>query len=162
MYGLCQGCGHHLEKCKCDRMPAPPITKAAIKPLPYPRKCPVEGCTDEVLEGNVHCAHHYFSLPENVLRKNWEGTMGESPGTAAMKDIRALDVQVGGGHYKKLAVQPAEYVHANRIPYLEGSVIYYVTRWRDKGGLGDIDKAIHTLQLLKELENGKAKTGSNA
>lgn len=67
--------------------------------------------------------------------------------------IKATDIQVGGGHYKKLKIQPAEYVHANQIPYLEGSVIYYVTRWRDKGGLEDLKKSIHTLQLLIELES---------
>lgn len=67
----------------------------------------------------------------------------------------AISTQIGGDHYKKLPIQPAEYVHKNNIPYLEGSVIYYVTRWRDKGGLADIDKAIHTLQLLKELEHGQ-------
>ena len=63
------------------------------------------------------------------------------------------DKQIGGVHYKKLKIQPAEYVHANNIPYLEGSVIYYVTRWRDKGGLEDLKKSIHTLQLLIELES---------
>lgn len=66
--------------------------------------------------------------------------------------MSALDIQVGGGHYKELTIQPAEYVHANRIPYLEGSVIYYVTRWREKNGLEDLKKAIHTLELLIELE----------
>lgn len=69
----------------------------------------------------------------------------------------ALDVQEGGGHYKALAVQPAEYVHANNIPYLEGSVIYYVTRWRSKNGIDDLRKARHTLDLLIELETRKAK-----
>lgn len=64
----------------------------------------------------------------------------------------ALSKQEGGDHYKKLKIQPAEYVHGNKIPYLEGSVIYYITRWRDKGGIQDIRKAIHTLELLIELE----------
>lgn len=43
----------------------------------YKGKCPREGCTDEVLEGNVHCANHYFSLPEDELRKGWESTGGQ-------------------------------------------------------------------------------------
>lgn len=67
--------------------------------------------------------------------------------------MSALDEQVGGGHYKAMGIQPAEYVHANRIPYLEGSVIYYVSRWRDKGGIEDLKKAKHTLDLLIELES---------
>ncbi len=66
--------------------------------------------------------------------------------------MSALDEQVGGSHYKGLAIQPAEYVHANRIPYLEGSVIYYVSRWREKGGIEDLRKARHTLDLLMQLE----------
>ena len=69
--------------------------------------------------------------------------------------MSALTKQIGGGHYKDMAIQPAVFVHANRIPYLEGSVIYYVTRWRDKGGVEDLRKAIHTIELLIELETGE-------
>lgn len=64
----------------------------------------------------------------------------------------ALSVQVGGGHYKSCAIQPLEYIHANKIPFAEGSVIKYVTRWRDKGGIKDLEKARHFLDLLIELE----------
>ena len=63
-----------------------------------------------------------------------------------------LKQQIGGEHYKKMGIQPAEYVHSNNIPYLEGSVIYYVSRWRDKGGIEDLKKAKHTIDLLMELE----------
>lgn len=66
--------------------------------------------------------------------------------------MNPLEQQVGGSHYKSMKIQPAEFVHANRIPYLEGSVIYYVARWREKGGVEDLHKAIHTLRLLIELE----------
>ena len=67
-------------------------------------------------------------------------------------NISAFNMQVDGDHYKKLKIQPMEYNHANNIPFAEGNVIKYVTRWRDKGGLKDIDKAIHILEMLKELE----------
>jgi hypothetical protein len=66
----------------------------------------------------------------------------------------SLDQQVGGDHYKKLSIQPVMYNHANHIPYIEGCVIKYITRWRDKGGVQDLDKAIHFIEMLKELENG--------
>ena len=66
--------------------------------------------------------------------------------------MSALDTQVAGGHYKSLKIQPIEYIHANSIPFAEGSVIKYVTRWRDKGGLADLEKAKHVLELLIELE----------
>ena len=66
--------------------------------------------------------------------------------------MSALNTQVSGDHYKSLAIQPIEYIHANSIPFAEGSVIKYVTRWRDKGGLADLEKAKHFLELLIELE----------
>ena len=66
--------------------------------------------------------------------------------------MSAFEDQIGGNHYKNLKVQPAQFVHALNLPYLEGAAVYYVLRWREKGGLRDLDKAIHTLQLLKELE----------
>jgi hypothetical protein len=66
--------------------------------------------------------------------------------------VSALDTQVSGDHYKSLKIQPIEFIHANGIPFAEGSVIKYVTRWRDKGGLADLEKAKHFLELLIELE----------
>jgi hypothetical protein len=56
--------------------------------------------------------------------------------------VSALNTQVSGDHYKSLKIQPIA----------EGSVIKYVTRWRDKGGLADLEKAKHFLELLIELE----------
>lgn len=63
-----------------------------------------------------------------------------------------LTQQVAGSHYKDLKIQPIEYIHANGIPFAEGSVIKYVTRWRDKGGIKDLEKAKHFIELLIELE----------
>jgi hypothetical protein len=67
----------------------------------------------------------------------------------------ALKNQVGGNHYSKLAIQPVEYIHRNSIPFIEGSVIKYVTRWRDKGGIKDLEKAKHFIELLLEFENAR-------
>lgn len=64
----------------------------------------------------------------------------------------ALDVQVAGDHYKTLAIQPVEYVHANKIGYMEGNVIKYVSRWKSKNGIKDLEKAKHYIELLIELE----------
>jgi len=74
---------------------------------------------------------------------------------------RALDVQVSGTHYKTLAIQPVVYIHANKIGYFEGNVIKYVTRWRDKGGIADLEKAKHYIDLLIELE-GKENDKSDS
>ena len=66
--------------------------------------------------------------------------------------MSALDKQEGGTHYNKLKIQPVEYIHANNIPFIEGSIIKYATRWKDKGGIEDLKKIIHFAELLIELE----------
>jgi hypothetical protein len=66
--------------------------------------------------------------------------------------MSALDDQVGGDHYKKLKIQPIEYIYANQIGYMEGNVIKYVSRWKDKNGIKDLEKAKHYIDLLIELE----------
>lgn len=67
--------------------------------------------------------------------------------------MSALETQVGGAHYKDMAIQPAEFLHANKIPYLEGCAIKYLCRWRNKNGLEDLKKAKHYIELLIELES---------
>lgn len=69
----------------------------------------------------------------------------------------ALDKQVAGDHYKNLAIQPVEFIHANGIGYMEGNVIKYVTRWRKKNGIADLEKARHYIDLLIQLETENAR-----
>ena len=70
------------------------------------------------------------------------------------KTKQSLKQQIAVAHYKNMAIQPVEYVHANGLGYFEGNVIKYVSRWRKKGGLSDLEKAKHYIQLLIELESG--------
>lgn len=70
--------------------------------------------------------------------------------------MSALETQINGKHYKELAIQPVEFIHANGIGYMEGNVIKYVTRWRSKGGIADLEKAKHYIELLIELEQKQA------
>ena len=64
----------------------------------------------------------------------------------------SFDKQYGGKHYKHLAIQPIEYVLKNKLGYCEGSAIKYITRWKDKGGIEDLRKAIHFIEMLIESE----------
>lgn len=66
-----------------------------------------------------------------------------------------LNKQVGGDHYKKLKIQPVEYNHANNLDFFQGNVVKYITRFRDKNGKADLEKAKHIIELLIELEYGK-------
>jgi hypothetical protein len=60
--------------------------------------------------------------------------------------------QHGGDHYRDKAIQPWDYIAANGIGYMEGNIIKYVSRWRDKNGVEDLRKAMHYLQKLIEIE----------
>ncbi len=66
-----------------------------------------------------------------------------------------LREQVGGDHYSKLAIQPVTYINANGLSYLAGNVVKYVTRYKDKNGLQDLEKAKHYIEMLIELEDKK-------
>ena len=67
--------------------------------------------------------------------------------------MNALEIQVGGDHYQKKAIQPVEYIHANGLGFCEGNVVKYVSRWKDKGGVKDLEKARHYLDILIQLES---------
>lgn len=60
------------------------------------------------------------------------------------------DIQIGGSHYKEMKIQPIDYIVENEIPYREANVIKYVSRYKSKNGLEDLQKARHYLDLLIE------------
>ena len=83
--------------------------------------------------------------------------------------MKALETQVGGSHYKGFVIQPAEYSIKNKLGFAEGNVVKYVTRYSLKGGLEDLKKGRHYLDMLiedaeererKRQETVKAETKS--
>ncbi len=62
--------------------------------------------------------------------------------------MNAKSTQVGGDHYKIMAITPTEYITANGIDWLPGNAIKYLSRYKAKGGREDVLKAIHYCQLL--------------
>ena len=63
----------------------------------------------------------------------------------------ALDVQVGGSHYKGFKIQPIEFIEANNLPFLDGCVIKRVCRHGSKAGVEDLLKAKHEIDLIIQL-----------
>jgi len=59
-----------------------------------------------------------------------------------------LTVQVGGDHYSAQKIQPIEYIFQNNLGFCEGNVVKYVTRYKEKNGIQDLEKARHYLDLL--------------
>jgi hypothetical protein len=66
--------------------------------------------------------------------------------------MSAFDTQVGGTHYKGLAIQPTEFCQRNRLDWCEANIVVYACRWRDKGGIVDLRKIQHYVDLLIEIE----------
>ena len=96
------------------------------------------------------------NVPDDSASIEGEGVMSQMAEqllqSKPQKPESALDKQVSGGHYKALKIQPIEFLHANNIPFAEGCAIKYLCRWRDKGGIKDLEKAKHFIELLIELE----------
>ena len=57
--------------------------------------------------------------------------------------------------YYNTEIQPWDYIAANGLGYFEGNIIKYVSRWKSKNGLADLEKAKHYLEKLIELEKGE-------
>jgi Protein of unknwon function (DUF3310) len=69
----------------------------------------------------------------------------------------ALATQVAGSHYKDMAIQPVEFIHANKLPFLEGCIVKRICRWRNKDGIQDLLKIKHEVDLLIQLESKHAE-----
>lgn len=68
--------------------------------------------------------------------------------------MKARNYQVGGDHYSKMRIQPFEFTVANDMGGIEHTIVKYVSRWPDKGGVDDVRKARHCLEFLIESAPG--------
>lgn len=75
--------------------------------------------------------------------------------TKPVQQVSATDTQIGGNHYTKLAIQPMRYSMENGLDALQHTIIKYVTRFRDKNGIEDLEKAKHCIDMLIEFERNK-------
>ena len=64
------------------------------------------------------------------------------------------DKQVGGDHYSKMKIQPAEFVNKNKMLFAEGNAIKYICRHINKGGEQDLEKAKHYIDMIIERDYG--------
>ena len=97
------------------------------------------------------CATHPFAALDSfqppcpsTRLESWHGLAHALHAT-----VRACG-RIGETNY---AIQPIEFIHKNNIPFIEGCIVKYIIRWKDKGGLKDLDKIRHYIDLLEELEN---------
>ena len=72
--------------------------------------------------------------------------------------MSAYKKQIGGKHYKDHKIQPYEFIQANDLNYLQGVIIKYIVRYKDKNGVEDLQKIIHYCELEIERLNANKQT----
>lgn len=123
--------------------------------------------TEKIMDGEIPKPHGFkitenqfkiirncilFSMKDGLTRNNYIDDWRLRIVNKQNKKEGSLGSQVGGEHYKNLAIEPVEYAHENNLGFMEGSVVKYVTRYKDKEGVKDLMKAIHFLEMLIEME----------
>lgn len=144
---------YHYAMMKKGKFQSDLIAEAIIdyeKQVGSSRKKPVEvvGSAAALFQANLNSTRDNDNPHRGAL---W-GNKPDPEIRAKMTGGRANDTQVGGSHYQQQAIQHWDYVIANHIPYMEAQIIKYVSRWRNKNGLQDLEKALHFLQKLLEVE----------
>ena len=65
--------------------------------------------------------------------------------------MSANDKQISGNHYK-MDIEPWDAIIAWKLGYLDGNAVKYLSRWKKKGGVADLEKAKHYIEKLIENE----------
>lgn len=130
--------------------------REGVRVKPY--QCKLETLKDGSGEMGVGGVIGYESFGESplvLLNTSDEEVPEWDDDIPTSSNLSALNKQVSGGHYKGCKIQPIEYIHANDLDYFQGNVVKYVTRHKLKNGKADIEKAIHYLELILELQYGE-------
>ena len=95
------------------------------------------------------------SHEQYMYRRNQEENLIK--GTYEYEYGKPSEKQIGGSHYKDCAIQPVDYIVENKLDFLEGNMVKYITRHKTKNGIEDIRKVIHYAELILEKKYGKEK-----
>lgn len=99
----------------------------------------------------VHKTKSELKIAKTAVGKNIELKIDAS------LEKNPLDVQIGGNHYKDMAIQPIEFTLKNNLNFCQGNIIKYVCRYKSKNGIQDLEKAKHYIDLLIAHERKNTK-----
>lgn len=86
----------------------------------------------------------------------WPHASGSNPKLYLFEGVQKLEQAPGeGGWYSQLTPEPIEVIDAWGLNYYEGTVLKYLSRWKRKNGLEDLEKASWFLERLIERERAK-------
>jgi len=70
-----------------------------------------------------------------------------------MNNIPVNPVTTDPRHYNKLRIEPWDFIQQNKLDFFEGNVVKYICRWKNKGGVEDLRKAITYIEKMIEGES---------
>ena len=125
-----------------------------------------QGCTAVISNYNSGFTFPYrsalfgwrYARPKGAMRPNKKSVHADHDASsyqAAIDQHPAFDggataKQIGGNHYQNKKHQPINYIIGNELDFCEGSIVKYITRWREKGGVADLEKIKHYCDFLIE------------
>jgi|TARA_R110000850_G_scaffold105252_2_gene216207 hypothetical protein len=59
---------------------------------------------------------------------------------------------ISPSYYQKGSIEVTDYITSNEMSFIEGNIIKYVTRYKDKSGIQDLRKARWYLDKLIETQ----------
>lgn len=116
----------------------------------YCNTCKENHKTEELCPklGSRGCCPHGFLMAYKNCLTCFPDVIKENIGPL-LKDTRQQ------AHYTQHKIQPVVYIGMNKIDFLAGNVIKYVSRYNLKNGLEDLQKARHYLDMLIQRELGE-------
>ena len=78
---------------------------------------------------------------------------GNGHGGMTEKDLERLNNVNHPKHYTNGKIEPIDYINGNNMDYLEGNIIKYISRYKFKNGVEDLEKARFYLNMLIERES---------
>jgi len=72
-----------------------------------------------------------------------------------MSNYKNPPKQIGGNHYEKRAIQPIVLSEVFGLNFHEGNIVKYISRWENKNGIQDVEKALWYAKRLKEVDKAR-------
>lgn len=69
----------------------------------------------------------------------------------------AFSEQIGGSHYKDMPFQPIKLISMLDLDFFQGNVVKYVSRYKLKDGVRDLEKAKHYCRMAMEMEKSSPR-----
>ena len=81
-----------------------------------------------------------------------EAEYGNGHGNMTDEDLKRFSKVNHPKHYTNGKIEPIDFINGNNMDYLEGNIIKYISRYKYKNGIEDLEKARFYLNMLIERE----------